>query len=310
MFSISTVWNSSLHSDAKSLLDSINTLGIQSIELGFSLPGKLVDELIALKKIGKVSVESVHNFCPVEPGYDLNKFMPDFFSLASPDQEQRQMALRLTKRTMKIAKSIGAKAVIVHAGRVEMEEKTKDLIALYNQGLKGKAAYNALIEEIRSERDIKKQPYMRAVLYSLDELLKLAAGLDIKICLENRYYYREIPSFEEFAVIFSHFKDSENLYYWHDVGHAQVLENLGLAIHSDYLQEYAAHLAGIHLHDVEGACDHKVPGYGKFDFSILKPYLKKHTIMVIEVHQPATEKDLKFGISYLEKALFHNQLKF
>ena len=58
---------------------------------------------------------------------------------------------------------------------------------------------------------------------------------------------------------------------------------------------------GIHLHDIKGTQDHLAPGMGEFDFISLKPFLKRNTIKVIEVHQPATKDQLKMSITYLNK---------
>ena len=84
-----------------------------------------------------------------------------------------------------------------------------------------------------------------------------------------------------------------------DVGHAQVNENLGLEKHSAFLEKYAKHMVGMHIHDIDGSQDHLAPGMGNFDFTILKPYLKKNTIKVLEIHQPATAVQVKAGVSYL-----------
>ena len=45
--------------------------------------------------------------------------------------------------------------------------------------------------------------------------------------------------------------------------------------HRDYLERYQQNLLGLHLHDIKGTQDHLAPGTGDFDFSVLKPYIKK-----------------------------------
>ena len=141
---------------------------------------------------------------------------------------------------------------------------------------------------------------MRAIIKSLETLIESARKLDLKIGLENRYYYREIPSLDDFELIFDHFSSESALGYWHDLGHAQVSENLGLAKHMDYLTNFGDRLCGIHLHDVINGIDHQAPGVGNLDFDIIKPYLNDNIIKVIEVHHQTTALEIVEGISFLK----------
>lgn len=299
MFSISTSWNAAICANGKEIVSEIKALGINKLELGFSLCQKILQEILKFKKNGIVQIESVHNFCPVPPGYEPLKFMPDYFSLSSLDEEKRRKAVELTIASMYTAQEAQAKALIIHAGRVEIEDRLKELAILFIQGLKQTKHYQNVMKEMIKERAENKKPFFTSLLRSLEELLKKAEKLGLNLCLENRFYYREIPSLDEIGKIFAYFANSQNLFYWHDIGHAQVAENLGISSQLDYLNSYAKKMLGIHLHDVKGTQDHKVPGEGDFDFSLIKPYLKNETLMVLEVHQPATAAQMAKGISYL-----------
>ncbi len=68
----------------------------------------------------------------------------------------------------------------------------------------------------------------------------------------------------------------------------------------ELLDAYGKLLVGVHLHDVNGYSDHHVPGIGGVDFDLLKKYLKKDTIKILEIHPRETEKDLMGGVDFLK----------
>ncbi|MBU4376490.1 MAG: hypothetical protein KKD29_03320, partial [Candidatus Omnitrophica bacterium] len=65
MFGISTSWNYARHSNARSMIEEIKAIGVDSVELNFKLTKEMVDEVGRLVDEGFVKVASVHNFCPV-----------------------------------------------------------------------------------------------------------------------------------------------------------------------------------------------------------------------------------------------------
>jgi sugar phosphate isomerase/epimerase len=63
-------------------------------------------------------------------------------------------------------------------------------------------------------------------------------------------------------------------------------------------------LLGVHLHDIIKIIeDHEAPGCGTFDFNVLKPYIRKDTIKVIEAHQSATGDEIRRSVGYLTRIL-------
>ncbi len=299
MFSLSTSWNWAQYKNGRQLLEEIKGLGFKSLELGYSLSEDIIDEVIRIRSDSSLKVSSIHNFCPVPKGYVPGKFLPDTFSLSSPDDIQRKKAVDLTLNSMETAKKLQTKALIIHAGRVEIPSRTKDLITLYKQGAWGQPVYDELLNDIKAQREQKKSVYICAIKRSLETLLKRASIMDLMLCIENRYYWREIPLLSEIGELLDEFSTSSNLGYWHDVGHAQVNDNLGLERHFDFLDKYHTFMVGMHLHDIQGAQDHLPPGTGVFDFTHLKPYIKNNTIKVLEIHQPATAAQVKASLGFL-----------
>ncbi|MDI6784053.1 MAG: hypothetical protein QME64_08180, partial [bacterium] len=154
------------------------------------------------------------------------------------------------------------------------------------------------LKELREKNVV---PYFDKLLHSLDTLNEFAYRYDVKLGIENRYFYFDIPDFTEMGVILTNFAGG-NIYYWHDVGHAQMFEFLGLRNHTDFLDAYAVQLLGIHLHDMVEERDHQSPGKGNIEFKMVSKYLKPETVRVLEVHPPDTADDLRAGVEILQTA--------
>jgi sugar phosphate isomerase/epimerase len=297
---LSTAWNAFRYNNGKRIVQEIRGLGFEELELSFNLTKKIVEDIARLVKKKQIRVNSLHNFCPIPDGLQRIEALPDCYSLSSSEEEIRALAVKYTKVSIDTAVKLNAKAVVLHCGRVETADHTRDLISAYtHDGFRG-ADFQALKDRMRKERIEKAEAYFSNALRSLEQLADYAKGLDIAIGIENRYYYREIPSFEETGMILEHFRGAP-IFYWHDTGHAQLWENLGFMKHKDYLDKYAPYLLGVHLHDIKGARDHLAPLKGDFDFNTLKPYLKDATMKTLEAHHPATRDELIRAKDYLEK---------
>jgi len=298
---ISTSWNAYRFDDGEKLLFEISQLGFTAIELSFNLSSKMVDEIADSAPRLRISIGSLHNYCPVPDGLSRKQALPDYYSLSSLDKEERFLAVKYAKHSIDTANRLGAKVVVLHCGRVEVADCTRQLIDLYNQGKNNSPEFLELKEKMIRERALESGKFLAQALISIEELNAYALIKNVLLGIETRFYYREIPNLDEIGVILNKFNSGSQVYYWHDTGHAQLMENLGLAKHKDFLERYGQRLIGVHLHDISGCQDHLAPLRGQIDFNILKPYLKQSTLKVIEAHHPATAEELIKSRNFISK---------
>ena len=300
---LSTSWNSAFHKRGGDLIYQIKKLGFEQVELNFKLSFGIVAEINELVQKGQIRVRSLHNYCPIPEGIEIEKALPDCLSMSSTEEAERQSAVKQTKHTIATAADLGADAVVLHCGRVRIPDRTLKLIELFNGGKKDSLQYLRLKDKALKERADNRTLYFESALRSIEELNCYAEKKKISLGIENRFYLREIPDFAEIGQILERFKNSR-IFFWHDTGHAQVLENLGFTLQEEYLKQYGLQMIGMHLHDVKGSRDHLACGQGELNFASLAAYVKKETLKVIEAHHPASEEDIVKCKKYLE-SVFH-----
>ncbi|MGR3176716.1 MAG: sugar phosphate isomerase/epimerase family protein [Candidatus Anammoxibacter sp.] len=300
MLGISTVWKSKTTRDGNKLIKEMLDLELDGIELEYRISDQMFGQMRPTLNENKTPVLSIHNFFPVPETVAPNNGNGDVFLLSSTNNDERKDAIKYTIKTIQIADDLGAKAVVLHLGRVAMETIKHELFEFYDSKKIGSAEY---IESMRKFKEIRakgKRKCFDALLMSIEKLLREADRYNINLGIENRYYFREFPNFDEIGYILEKFKGG-NLGYWHDVGHAKVNENLGLIGSEMFLEAYGKDLLGIHLHDVNGYIDHIAPGCGNVNFKTIAKYLKPETIKIIEVHPKVDKDDLMKGINFLKE---------
>lgn len=298
MLGISTCWRSRSTDDGRNIIRQIADLGIKSVELDWRLPKKTLHEaMVEIKKLG-LTLASLH--APL-PAPNKNGYYADGILLTSACEDERKAGVDEAKNSLLLANDIGAKVVVIHSGHVPMDNATPALQKLYDNGKIKSPAGIRTINKFKIERLAKRGTGFNQLMKSLDELNEIACKLNIYIGLENRYHINEYPNFEELAIIFLTMQGG-NLRYWHDTGHAQAQENLGVVPHTAYLAEFSDLLIGVHLHDTSGYTDHNaVPsgGPGMVDFAMVKKYLKPSTIKIFEPRGDIARDKVKSSLNWL-----------
>lgn len=289
---LSTAWNFNDNADPKKALSEIKALGFNSIEIGYNFTQEKLAAIIPLIEDAGMKVSSIHNFCPAPAEKIKGRHISDSFRISSPDEKERRKAVDYTKATVDTAYKVSCRVIVFHAGTIEMkDEKVRKIFHMYNEGKTGSLEYNTIKEKILKERETKKGPYMDAVVKSLREIARYADSSGVKIGLETRNYPHEIPDIEEIGYLLDLFGE-KGLVYWHDIGHGEINERLGITPHEEFLRKFSSRLFGVHIHGLRGIDDHLAPFTGDFNLARISPYLRNDLIRVIEAHSQAKPEEL------------------
>lgn len=280
IFALSTRWNAGRHRSGEEMLEEILKAGFDRVELGYDLRTELVPGVRRMASEKAVTVTSVHNFCPVPVGAPQGH--PELFQLASMDRRTRDSAVRHTVRTLEFAGEVGAKAMVVHAGNVEIRNRTRKLIALSDSGLQHSPRYARIREKLLLKRAKKGPAHLEHLYRAIEDLAPSAEAAGVCIAFENLPSWESIPTEAEMEALGQHF-NSPWVGCWHDFGHGQVRDNLGFISHLHWLERLKPWLKGMHVHDVAPpAHDHLMPPDGRIDFSLFRGCLKPGIPLVIE----------------------------
>lgn len=305
MFAFSTCWNSHRHSDGRAMLAEVRALGFEYAELGHGTRMSLLDGVQQAVAAGEIKISSVHNFCPLPlsaMGPAPNHYLP-----SSHKEGERRLAVSHTLRTIDCAASLGAKAVVLHLGLVPMRNYTMRLLELYTAGRADTAKFQRLRDKALAVRALKRQKYLDQVFRTLEAVLPRAKEMGITLGMETRFGLEEIPNEDEVGEIMERF-GREAIAYWHDVGHAQVKEVLGLMSPETVLERYRGRTAGMHLQDVAPpALDHQPPGFGAFDFARLTRYVTDEMVLAWEIHPDWEAAQIVDGVKRVH-ALLRNPI--
>ncbi len=302
MLGISTSWQSGGSATAEGMLAALKNLDVTGIELSYRISEGFFQEMKNPLKRSGLKVVSVHNYFPIPSVRSDSKGSGDLFLLSSSDPEERQNAIRFTTKSIEHAGELGAAAVVLHCGFVEMDHQMQMLYEYFSSNRLGSEKAQIFIRNKLKQLDRRKPEHLENLWYSLDRLLPVAEKQGILLGLENRYHYHELPGPDDFGTIFANFKGAP-IGYWHDTGHAHANEALGLIPRGSLLQSYSDQLIGIHLHDAIGLDDHIPPGSGEIKFKALKPFLKTDTIKVIELKPGIPGSEVKVGIRFIHEKL-------
>lgn len=267
-------------------------LGYTHVELSYIAREEGIEQV---RRSG-VPVTSLHAPAPLieirgRRNFDLN--------LAAEDEDERCQAVAHTKRTIEVAASLGARAIVVHLGAVEGEARQSEvqLRRLVREVAPTEDIEHAREATLRARAEGQPKAFAQAKR-SLAELASHAERYRVTIGLEDRFHVHEIPNVDEALELLAAYPP-DVVGYWHDVGHAEVLDRLGVIPHERWLRELGERCVGAHLHDVQGIIDHRAPGCGDADWDYVARYLPDEAIRTFEINQQIPDDEVRAAIPFL-----------
>jgi len=281
------------------MLREIRGLGFEYVELSHGISISLMPGIFEAVDAGELRISSLHNFCPLPMG--ITRAAPNLYEFSAEKDFERELAVRYTLKTFEFAEQLKAKAVVLHLGSIELKDYTGRLCDMLERDGKPSPKFEKLRAEAITKREAVKGKFVAHMYDTLRKLLPDAEKRGLKLGCENRQALEEIPLESDFALFFRDFT-SPSVAYWHDFGHAQIKENLGLIQHVTHLDSLADRLAGFHIHDVQYPDrDHAAPGTGVIDFGKFKRFVKPEHVKVFELSPGLSPEAVKAGIAHVKR---------
>jgi sugar phosphate isomerase/epimerase len=294
---LSTCWCSHRHQDGYEMLREIADHGFAWVELSHGIRITLVPGILRALEEGVVKVASCHNFCPLPTG--VTHAAPNLYMPSSADDRERDMWLRHSKRTIDFARQVGAPKVVMHLGAVEFfwfdptRRVEAYLEAHAGADLAGDARYGKILARALARLKRRMPPYWANTKEGLAGLLPYAGLQGVKLGFENRERFDELPLDADHPALIAEMARPAACGYWHDVGHAQIKQHMGLLNHREHLEKNAPHAIGFHLHDVSpDGRDHQPIGSGTIDFGMVSSFWQAEHTLVIELNPRLTVEEM------------------
>ena len=291
--SLSTMWARRNFPSLGDFFQAAQRLGFAHIELNHQIDSAMLRGI----ELDAFHFSSLHEPCPADISVETLKERD--WLISAHDEEKRRQGVAAVKRSLDLAQALGAGVIVVHCGNVQNDlSQERRLRSLYDAGLTGSEEYARLKAEMVQARSNLAEARLAAVKKSLRELLEYAAPLGIRLGLENRYHYMDIPIQDELGELLE-LAGADRLGFIYDVGHAQALDGLGFFPHAAWLERYASRMFGAHLHDVQGVQDHFAPGLGEIDYLRIAPYLPQGAFRTLELHHNNSSEQVAAGLRHL-----------
>lgn len=283
-YSFSTCWNIKRHSVGSEMIEEIRDLGFRQVELNYNVTRELLATIEPMIEKGRIGVSSVHNVFPyfADKDYDTDSVMLGF-----DDEEKRKRAVQLLIGSMEYADRYGAKAVVVHPGEVPFEYNIdSELKKLYKEYGKDSPEYRLLWRQMSARRDEWSPHYAKRIQESLEEACNVAVrkGWNVAIGIETRSRCYQMPTLQEAKRICDGLAGAP-VYLWYDIGHAMMMDRMGLYENVKELQEVKRYIYGVHIHETLELSDHWCPYVHSKDSAYFDHFLEAIDHAAVKVYE-------------------------
>jgi sugar phosphate isomerase/epimerase len=270
-------------------------LGFDHAELSHGIKISLVPGIMRAVEEKVIRISSTHNFCPLPAG--VTQPAPNLFEPSAWDAREHLAWVRHTQRSIDFASEMGARVLVCHLGSVGYFWRNPgSAVRRYVERRPGfKPAedkdYQRLLEKSMARLRRRMGRYWAQTQASVREVLAYAGDRGVKLGLENREKFEELPIDADFPEFLAALPAGASAGYWHDCGHAQLKQGEGLLDHRTHLEKNAAWLIGFHLHDVSlDGHDHQPVGTGSVDFAMVSSFWRPEHLLILEL-SPRVEKE-------------------
>lgn len=291
------------------MLREMADLGFEYVELSHGVRITLVPGILKAVEEGVVKVSSTHNFCPLPTG--VVQAAPNLFEPSSREFREHDQWLRHTKRSLDFAAQVKARVLVCHLGSVSFFwfNPARDLRNyLRDHPDAGRTpddkAYHALLAKSLVKLRKRMGPFWEQTKASVNEILDYAKQKGVKLGFENREKFEELPLDAEYADFLAGLPEGSPVGYWHDTGHADIKQGMGLLDHRAHLEKMSGRLMGFHLHDVSAhGQDHQPIGSGHIDFKMVSGFWQPEHLLTMEFGPRITVEEVRASKQRVEAVM-------
>lgn len=287
------------------MLTEMAGLGFKYVELSHGIRITLVPGILKAVEEGVIKVASTHNFCPLPTG--IVQAAPNLFEPSAADSRELDQWQRHTKRSLDFAAQVKSRVLVCHLGSVHFfwfnPARAVKQFSKNNPAAKipDDPAYRAVLTKATARLRKRMGPYWERTQQSVRGVFEHAKQKGILLGFENREKFEELPVDADYADFMASMPADAPVGYWHDTGHADIKQTMGMLNHEEHLKKLAPRLIGFHVHDVSAqGQDHQPVGSGHIDFKMISSFWRPEHLLVLEFGPRLTVDDVRVSKERVE----------